>query len=276
MVILVPPDWTNPFAQFLNDAHSALRKIPRQPEVRTDASLLPSFVQICEDRRFVFDIVERIEALATAFDRLRALDQSYIHSRQKTDGVIAEQRAGDPDRVNFKVPDEPLRERDQYAREARVLVAFAYYEMSTVVTLLGGLFKPLPTHLEYLVGVRNKMLSHPRRDAFVKNSSSALTLGPILHANLVGAESWVPLLRDWYLQKLKDAGGWLDDDKGVASNVALLRSGVRVAKFTLIDRLRLKSYVIREPDLLQSASEMAALLEAKFLQEIRDACRPAR
>jgi hypothetical protein len=188
----MPPGWTNPFAQFLNDAHSVFRKIPQQPEVRTDATLLPTFVEVSEHRRFVFDIVDRTEALAATFDRLRALSEAYIHSRQKTNQVIAGQRAGYPDLTYFDVSDEHGRERDQYTREARALVAFAYYEMSTVVALLGKRFKPLPSHLEYLVGVRNKILAHPRRNAFVKNSSSALTVGPILHAHLVGRSPGCP------------------------------------------------------------------------------------
>jgi hypothetical protein len=179
--------------------------------------------------------------------------------------------------VRFEIPDELTRERDHYEREAQPLVAFAYYEMSSVVALLSKQFKPPPNfHLEYLVGVRNKILAHPRRNAFIKNSRSAIRVGPILYVHLVGAESWVPLIRNWYLQKLRDAGGWLEDDEGVAANIALLRSDVQVENFTLIERLRLKSYVIPEPDILESANELAALLKAKFMPEIKGACRPAR
>ena len=273
----MPPDWKNPFEQFLNDAHSAFKKIPQQPEVNDDAALLPNFVERSEHRRFVFDIVDRVETLASTFDRLRALCDSYVHNENNRDQIVAEQRADDPARVRFEIPDELIRERDHYTLEARTLVAFVYCEMSTVLALLSKLIKPLPnSNLEYLVGVRNKILAHPRRNGFIKRSSSELTIGPLLHVHLVGGESWVPLLRDWYLQKLTEAGGWLEDDEGVVSNIALLRNDIQVEDFKLIDRLRLKSYAIREPDLLGSASELAALLTAKFLPDIKGACRPAR
>ena len=183
-LVFMPIDWTNPFAQFLADAHSAFRKIPQQPEVHTDASLLPSFVQISEQRRFVFDIVDRVETLATAFDRLRALCKMHVDTQGKVDKTIAEQRDRDLERGRFEVPDELFKERNQCEKEARVLVAFAYYEMSTVVALLGAKFKPQPnSNLAYLIGVRHKILTHPRRNGFVKNSSSAMTIGPILHVH---------------------------------------------------------------------------------------------
>ena len=189
--------------------------------------------------------------------------------------VIEAQRERDPGRISFDVPDESLQEQERYAWEARPLVAFAYYEMSTVVSLLGKGFRPLPAHLEYLVGVRHKILAHPCRAAFIKNSSLEVTIGPVLLPHLIGADSWDPLVRGWYLKKLKDAGGWLEEDEGVAANTHLLRSKVKVKEFTLIDRLRLKSYSIREPDLLQSAVEMADMLRVRFVPRIEDACRPA-
>ncbi len=81
------------------------------------------------------------------------------------------------------------------------------------------------------------------------------------------------LLRDQYLQDLKAASGWLDDDAGIEANVKLIRSGKKVENFSLIERLRLKSYIIPEPDLLGSAVEMAAQLETNFLPKIQHACR---
>ena len=143
--------------------------------------------------------------------------------------------------------------------------------------LLRNRFHP-PAHSElaYLVGVRHKLLAHPRRNAFIKNSRSALTIGPILHVHLVGGDTWVPRLRNSYLQQLKKEGGWLSDEDGMAANEALLRSDTTVEDFTLVDRLRLKCYLIREANLIQSATELASLLQAKFLPDIRGACTAVR
>jgi hypothetical protein len=68
----------------------------------------------------------------------------------------------------------------------------------------------------------------------------------------------------------------LDDEAGAEANVALLRDPKKGAdgkknKFSDEEILQLRSYVIPEPDLLQTAREMASLLETNFLPEITHA-----
>ena len=210
-MILMQTEWENPLAKFLNAARLEFRKIQPEPQVHTDASLLPRFVQMSEGRSFVFDIVDRIQALATAFDRLHELSELYVQFDSERWEVIAAQRVSDQ-------LDHGL---DRCRLEAQVLVAFVYYELSTLVTLLRRWLAPSPeSQLEYLVGVRHKILAHPRRDGRVKNSRSALTIGPILHAHLVGAEAWIPLIRDRYLKELSTSCNNLDDEeRGAKANV---------------------------------------------------------
>jgi hypothetical protein len=266
--------WENPFAQFLNVAHSEFRKIQPEPEVLTDSGLLPRFVQMSEDRSFVFDIVDRIQALATAFDRLHELSELYVQFDSKRLEAIDAQRFSDPARVQCEVPHELDHGLDRCRLEAQALVAFAYYELSTLATLLRDWLAPSPgSRLEYLIGVRNKILAHPRRDGRVKNSRSALTIGPILHAHLVGAQGWIPLIRDWYIKELTTSGNKPDDEAGANANVALLRDRKkRVKDLTPEEILRLKAYIIPEPDPLESAREMATLLRSKFSPEITRVC----
>jgi hypothetical protein len=212
--------WENPFAQFLNAAHSEFHKIQPEPDVHTDVSLLPRFVQISEDRSFVFDIVDRIQALATAFDRLHELSERYVQFDSKRWEVIETQQLTNPALLQIEVPEELDHGLDRCRLEAQVLVAFAYYELSTLATLLRPWLAPSSgSELEYLLGVRNKILAHPRRDGRVKNSRSALTTGPILHAHLVGAEGWIPLIRNWYLKELTTSGLKLDDEGGAKANI---------------------------------------------------------
>lgn len=233
---------------------------------------MPEFVRIVEDRRFVFDICDRVDALAAALDRLRELYQMYAQLDKKQEHAIAKQRLSDPQRVSFEVPAEIHREMNHCHREARALVTFMYYELTTAVNLL-RLEPGVGSHLEYLVGVRNKVLAHPSKEARIKNSSSALTIGPILHAHLMGAQTWIPMIREWYLKELRDLGKHLDDDAGTAANVALLRDRKKkVESLRPEERLRLKAYVIPEPDLLGSARDLAELLESKFLVEVDRAC----
>lgn len=270
----MPIQWENRFTRFLDNAHSELQKIQPEPAVRGNVGLLPRFVQMNEQRSFVFDIIDRIEALAVAFDRLRELFELYADFDRRRWEIIEAQRVSDPTRVQFAVSDELDHGLKRCRLEAQALVAFAYYEMSTLTTLLRQWLVPAPgLHLEYLVGVRNKILAHPRRDGRVKNSRSALTIGPILHAHLVGAEMWIPLIRDRYLKELGTCGNMLDDDAGAKANVVLLRDrSKKVERLTPEETLRLKTYTIPEPDLLVSASEMASLLSSKFFSEINRAC----
>ena len=67
------------------------------------------------------------------------------------------------------------------------------------------------------------LMAHPRRNVRVKNSRPALTIGPILIAHLVGAESWSPVVRDWYLKELIARGVNVDDKAGAEANVAIIR-----------------------------------------------------
>ena len=268
--------WKNPFESFLNSAHSEMRKVQPEPEVRTDGNLLPRFVTICERRNFVFDVVDRIEVLSTAFERLRELYESYVRFDSERWSVIDAQRVNGAPRDSFEYPDELGRALDRCHREAQALVTFAYYELSTLAALLRHWISPPPqSQLEYLIAVRNKLLTHPRRDARTKRSRSALTIGPILIPHLVGAESWNPLLRDWYLEKLAATGVTLDDEAGAKANVALIldpSKQKRTERLNAEETLQLKAYVVPEPDLLQSASEMASLLETQFLPEVTHAC----
>jgi hypothetical protein len=265
--------WTNPFASFLDNARAEIHKLQPEPDVSSDASLHSQFVKICEDRSFVFDIIDRAETLATAFDRMRELRESYLHLDADITKCIEDQRAGDPGRTIFRVPDELQQGMDRCYREALTLTTSAYYELSTLAGLPQSLLAPVPgSHLDYLVGVRNKILVHARRDGRIKNSKSVLTIGPILIAHLVGGESWIPFIQDWNRKELMALGVNWDDETGAEANVALLRRKKRVDDFTPAEILQLKSYMIPEPDLLQSGREMASLLQTKFLPEITRAC----
>ena len=129
-------EWKNPFTRFVNDARAEFDKIRPEPDVSSDASLHSRFVKICEDRSFVFDIVDRAETLATAFDRMRELLESYLHFDADRTKCIQEQRSADPGRTTFHVPAELQEGMDRCHREAQTLTTFAYYELSTLVSLL--------------------------------------------------------------------------------------------------------------------------------------------
>lgn len=242
-------------------------------EVYEDATLVPRCVKLIEDRSFGFDILDRVEALATAFDHLHELGKRYLAADRQRDAIMADQRKAEPGRVSFEIPDELDREMDRCHKDAIVFVSFVYYELSTLVSLFKHDGSSIGVHLAYLVGVRNKILVHPRRDGRIKNSQSGLTFGPIiLHAHLVGGQTWIPLVRDWYVRELTAKGIQFDDETGKDSNEALIRSSCWASKFTPEQVLQLKAYIIPEPDLMASAYEMANLLLAEFLPVFEEVC----
>lgn len=121
------------------------------------------------------------QALSAAFDRLHDLGELYVGADDERRSVIDAQRAADPERASFEYPDELRQTMDRCHREACALVTFVYYELSTLVDLLKNyLAPPEKSSLAYLIAVRHKILTHPRRDARTKRSLSSLTIGPIL------------------------------------------------------------------------------------------------
>ncbi len=266
--------WQNPFTAFLETAKEHRSRIPSEPDVSTDPSLVPYFVELTEQRNFVFDVVDRVETLATAFDRLHNLSEANKRAYKLMHDLMEQQRMAAPERTAFDVPDELMIERNQSEAEARMLVSFIYYEFSSLVTLLRKFFTPAAgSHLEYLCGVRNKILAHPNRAGRTKRSSLAVALGPILHTHLLGASSWMPLVKNWYLEKLRAYGTPPDDDAGRKQNEALLRDRKKRTKdLSEPEILSLKTFTIPEPDPLQSAWEMAELLQSHFAPEIAAVC----
>ncbi len=244
------------------------------PEVHDHARLVPEFVKLSEERAFIFDALDRVGLLARCLDRLHILSDSYRDAERSIDGHVAEQRASDPQRFRFEIPDELIKSRDDCHGESMLLVSFAYYEISALAGLLRRFFTPAPgSHLEYLIGVRNKLLVHPHRAGRTKNSDSELSVGMILHAHLLGTSGCMPVVRDFYLQKLRCRGIVLDDELGTSKNIALLRDPRRKAEsFTDEERLLLKAYMIPEPDLIGGSRELADLLLRDFFPEVERVC----
>ncbi len=106
---------------------------------------------------FVCDIVDRVEALASTFDRRRELCELYVRLDRELWELIEAQRVSDPVRVQFEYPDELRQGMDRCQREAQALVTFAYYELSSLASLLRDWLSPPQSHLEYLVGVRHNI-----------------------------------------------------------------------------------------------------------------------
>ncbi len=272
--------WKNPFADFIFKAELDINQIQGTSNVYSDKGLVPRHVDLTEKHVFVFDLIDRAKSLHYCFERLHDLAELYHAVRAEFNASIEQQTKDAPEREAFEISDEVIARRELLLREAIALVAFAYHEMSAIVTLLQiwfkpRIFEPLPSSdLEYLIGARNKLLVHPVQSSKIKDSDSGFTVGVILHAHVIGANEWVPLIRNHYLAELAAKGVHLNDQAGEQANRQLIRDrNKRVERLTLIEKLQLKAFNIPEPDPLASANELAGLLSQHFLPEVSRICR---
>ena len=262
-------NWENPFCDFLVKADMAFAKAKDLPDVHTNPELMARVVQILEERNFISDIVVRVRCLSIAFDRMRDLYLLYRELEEEMTHIrrSCARHESIADYDNFSAASGKCRE------EAMMLTSFVYYEISSLVSLLRGCLQVSPgSSLEYLVAVRNKLLVHPQETSRIKNSNSAVSIGP-MHAHLVGGKSWVPSVRKYYEQQLSDKfRRSLGEKEGEKANVGAILSPTRLEKLPDEARLLLKTYSIPEPNLLQSAEELAAELKEGFLKKVRHAC----
>lgn len=254
----------SPFDEFLRKATDTLNSPTIARGVRDDIE----YARVMGERRYVIDILDRVEMLAFAYSRLSALSGLYRDAEFQVDST---KRGTREEPLTWEVPDEIVWQRDCRALEGRVLVAFVYYELTSLThMLLKGLNVPMPRgELQYLVKARDKFLAHPVFGGRVRNAHVAMSipLVGLLHAHAIHTDEHDPVLRDYYgnafaLKNAEDEARLRDE------NERLILSDKRNDRFSAAEQQRLKAFGIREPNLGASLDEMATLLLVSALPEI--------
>ena len=253
----------SPFDNFLRRATKALQSSPIAPGQRDDVE----YARVMEERRYVIDVLDRVEMLALTYSRLRALSGLYRHAEAQiamTKCIIREEP------LTWEAPKEIEWQIDYLVLEARVLTAFVYFELTSLEKMLKGLNVPVSEgELQYLVKARDKFLAHPMFGSRVRNAHGALSITQdgLLHPHAIYANETDSVLFNHYSISfaLRDSAGEarLRDD-----NEKLIRSTMKNRNFTADEKLRLKAFGIREPDLDASLKEMANLLLTSALPEV--------
>ncbi len=260
----------SPFDEFLRKATSALNRPAIVRGMRDDAE----YARVIEERRYVINVLDRVEMLAFAYSRLNALSGLYRDAENQIEGT---KRVTCEEPLTWEVPDEVVWQRDCRALEGRVLVAFVYYELASLAHMLKALKVPIPKgELQYLVKARDKFLAHPLFGGRVRNAAGAMAIPEVglLHTYAIHAEEGDPALIDYYRRSFV-AKNAEDEARLRDENERLILSRTKNFKFSADERLRLKAFGIREPKLDTSLNDMAKLLISSALPEIeRIAAQP--
>jgi hypothetical protein len=156
------------------------------------------YARVIEERRYVIDVLDRVEMLAFTYSRLNALSGLYRDAEAQMDMT---KRVTRQEPLTWGIPDEVEWQRDCRAREAQVLVAFVYYELTSLAHMLRGLKVRIPGgELEYLVKARDKFLAHPRFGSRTRNAHGAMSIPRVglLHAHAIHANETDPVLLSHY------------------------------------------------------------------------------
>ena len=260
----------SPFDEFLRKATAVLNGPSIAQGLRDDAE----YARVIEERRYVIDVLDRVEMLAYAHSRLNALSGLYRDAEAQMDGTKRESRE---EPLTWEVPDEIVWQWDCRALEGRVLVAFVYYEMTSLAHMLRALRVSIPKgELEYLVKARDKFMAHPVFGSRVRNAHSAMSIPRVglLHAHAIYGDEVDPALIDHYNGPFAPKNA-ADRARLRDENERLILSSKRHCDFLADERSRLKAFGIREPNLEGSLNEMAKLLLSSAFPEIeRIAAQP--
>lgn len=253
----------SPFDEFLRKATAVLNRPANLQGLRDDAE----YARVMEERRYVTDVLDRVEMLAFTHSRLNALPGLYRDAEAQMDCT---KRVTRDEPLTWEVPDEIVWQRDCRALEGRVLVSFVYYELTSLAHMLKALKVPIPKgELQYLVKARDKFLAHPVFRGRVRNAHGAMSIPQVglLHTYAIHTDEGDPVLIDHYssLFAPKNAA---DKARLRDENEQLILSRKKNFEFSADEWLRLKAFGIREANLGASLKEMAELLLSSALPEI--------
>ena len=233
-----------------------------------------AFTLNAEQRNFAEDVVARAEQLSYAFDRLCALGVEHFEIDE-----LKKRNQPSPRGIDLSLVNPSVLEREErWRREVDIVTSFAYYEIKSVVDMLKqwGIKVNTP-ELQYLMKTRDRFLVHPHYGGVMRMARRSLAIpfdgGPV-EASVTGLNSWGPITRDHYLKVLNMMPP-IDDNRERHANEQILLSVKRNQELTETERVRLKAFGLRDPDLPNSLAELADILEKSALPKIEAAFQEA-
>ena len=253
----------HPLFAFLEQAAPIMRVAPHAHTVARFRSSLPDgYVATLEKMRFWRDVVTRVELVNYCYQRLCELSPAFF-KLLADEGLLG---VG-----TITVSPKARAAKHRWELETDAMTVLIYYELKSVVDLLRQekILFGVGSEMEYVLGVRNKILAHPQLDHLVRSkgpSSVPWDGGPVRKgvAN-IGDD----LLREFYEKRIS-SGQTEATGQERTKNELLIRSKTKVEKFTAEEIARLQAYGIREPDLHSALKELCNRLRGQVVSRIEE------
>jgi hypothetical protein len=176
------------------------RPLFAETPILRDVKDLKNYASIIEDRRFYFDILDRVEMLAYAFARLKELSLLY---RSVAGDIAGSMPAVEGGQRTVEIPDELHGLEARVVLEARCLTSYLYYELAGLANMLEKRGISLAGELAYVVKARNFFIAHPQPRSALRNSRRSLqvTQGGLLHTHAINSAETDPQMIEYHLGK---------------------------------------------------------------------------
>ena len=268
----------NPFNKFLTIARPKMRIAwSAAAQQQINPGQYESFTQNAEERNFAQDIVERVERLSYAFDRLCELGIEHFDIHEQMT-----QNQPSPGGIDLSRVSPSVLEREaRWRREVGMVTSFVHYEIKSLVDMLKqwGVDAGSP-ELLYLNKTRDRFLVHPQHGGVMRLALPTISIphdgGPV-HASVAGLDRSDPITHAYYLDLLKLPQS-VDHNAERLANEKTLLSRTTNEQLSPEQVSRLKAFGLRDACMEDALEELAQLLqdevvpkiEATFDQAIRD------
>jgi hypothetical protein len=257
----------SPFDHFLSEA---VRLFGASPVARTGKAW-KKYGPVVEDRRFYFDILNRVETLAFAFARLKELAVIYRDARRD---IEKSKRPVEGKTGTFETSNSLEAQRLRAELEGRTLTSFIYYELASLKNALEKLGIGLDGELEYAVKARNRFLAHPGRRGPFRNSANTLATseGGLLLTHAINPGESDPRMFEFYLDQDFHVSMFEKAEAAERKNRELLMAGKKES-WSDAEKSNFAVFGFPEPNLDLILSELATLLNTKLLPKIERAAK---
>lgn len=262
----------NPLARFVSEGRR-LTDLVGSVSAVSDAQL-PDFMANKRRLEFLRDIVSRGAVLAYCYDAICALSARWNNLQERIHNLPT-----NSNRSNVRtIPQEFVDEEERWLVEIDAFTSLIYYEVTSVIKMLGQLKVAInpASEVQYLVKVRDRFLSHVQLSSVARDPDRGWHKPKrgFIERDVVSLSSWTSSeLRELDEHALKF--GSPEWKKKRRQNEKLVLSKKRNEDLTKNELLDLMVAGVRECRLELALNQLATLMESDVLPIIEQETRRA-